>query len=287
MPDILQNSDDLRNLIIDTFLSGIEDIEQRIWEKVQKLLDNFDSTGGKFDYSKASKRQLIEIQNGIEQILKDSGYYKAAGIYITDLAKLTQNTIDLQKGLNKLDITKSFLTGIEKVYADNAVQILSGSGLNENFIRPVTMIANEAVTFGYSIEDTRNTLKDFIVGGDDKSGKLSSYLTTTARDTVSQLQGAQNQAITNEYKMPYLRYVGGLLKDSRGQCVRWHGMQYIEMKDLQDEIDLALKNQALRLEQPKGHRWSGMMKDTTVDNFLIKRGGWGCLHQAIGVRRKG
>lgn len=287
MPDALQEFEALQNIATD-FLSSVDNLEAKILRRVNELLDSYDSKGGKFETSAANKQKLLQIEKEITDILTKSGYFKAANIYIADLAKITENTQALHADVNKLEIQKSSLTGIEKVYAQNAVNHLKASGLSTNFILPVTQIVNEATTFGYSIANTRKTLAEFVSGDPEGKvyGKLKSYLTTTARDTVSQLQGAQHQAIANEFDMSLIRYVGGLLKDSRGQCVKWHNMTYLPVKDLQKLIDEAFANQAAKLEQPKGHKWSGMLKDTTPENFLIRRGGWGCLHGAIPVRRK-
>lgn len=285
--DILSVSDKLRSSIIERLLEAIPDYEKKILGRVLQLLDEYESKNGKFVIEKASRRKLLQIHSEILDILRKSGYFKAANIYVADLKKLTENVRLLHEGFNKIDLTRSSLTGIERIFAERAVNLLSGGGLNEHFVLPVTTIVNEAITFGYSIQSTRDSLKDFITGNEDKSGKLKSYLTTTARDIVTQLQGAQHQAISNEFKMPFLRYVGTLLKDSRGQCVRWKNMEYIPIEELQSEIDLAFKNQKARLVFPKGHRWGGMIEGTTPENFLIRRGGWGCLHNAIPVRSKG
>jgi|GEM_PF-2838819 len=286
MPDALQEFESLQD-IATNFLSAVDTVEAKVLKRVNELLDSYDSKGGNFETTAANKQKLLEIEEEINSILSKSGYFKAANLYIADLGKITENTQALHAELNGLKIPKTSLTGIEKVYAQNAVNHLKESGLSVNFIQPVTQVINEATSFGYSIANVRKSLADYIVGNEDKVGKLQSYLTTTARDTVSQMQGAQHQVISNEFDMPYIRYVGGLLKDSRGQCVKWHGMAYLAKKDLQKLIDEAKTNLAAKVTAPPGHKWSGLIADTTPENFLIRRGGWGCLHGAIPVRRKG
>jgi hypothetical protein len=281
---LIQQSDELREKVITSLLERIPEYEKSILKKVLELLDEYKAENGKFVIEKASRKKLLIIQQEIEAIMKKAGYFKAANVYVADLKKLTDNTILLHEGFNKLELMRSSLTGIERIYIERAVNFLSEGGLNEHFVLPVTNIVNEAITFGYSIGTVRNSLKEFIVGNEDKSGKLKSYLTTTARDTVTQLQGAQHQTIANEFKMPYLRYVGGLLKDSRGQCVRWKQLEFLPVEQLQEELDMAYANQKAKLESPKGHKWSGLIAGTTPENFLVRRGGWGCLHNAIPVR---
>lgn len=286
MPSIIDLSDDLRSDVMDGFTDAIPGLEKKIRDKIMKILDGLDTSGDKFTPDMTNRAKLASIQAEIEQVLKDAGYFKAANIYIRDLAKITENTIALHSNLNKINPNKTDLTNLQKVYADKAVSLMSEGGLSVNFVQPVTDVISEALSFGYSISDTRESLSNMIVGNEDKVGKLKSYLTTTARDTVTQLQGAQHKAIQQAYELNYIRYVGSIIKDSRGQCRHWKQMQYIAVKDLQAEIDEAFKKQDRKFEED-GAKWGGMIEGTNADNFIIRRGGWACRHQAIPVRSKG
>lgn len=276
----------LREGISQNLSDAMPEIEQKIWIEIYKMLENFDLSGGKFVYSEASPKRIIEIENKILNELTRAGYYNRVDLFLKDFGKITDNVRAIHEGENKIQVSKDSLTKTEKLFSKQTAQQLKESGLNETFITPVKTAINEAVTFGYSLSNTREVLQEMIVGGPKKLGLLNNYLTTTSREVVKNLQGAQHTQIKNSLGLDNLRYVGGLLKDSRGQCVRWCGMEYIPYAELDKEIKLAFKNQAAKLEQPEGHKWSGMIKDTTVDNFLMRLGGWGCMHSAIPTRKK-
>lgn len=287
---LLDDSEALRNRIISGLEDKLPDIEDAVLRRLLRLLEELDSEGGYFTASKTSTAKLMALQKEVEGILQQSGYFKAANTFIADLKKITDNTIELQKGINNLDIQRRSLNAIEGKYVSDVAQIMSEGGLSVNFVNPVTNALNEAVTYGYSIQSTRDNLVKSLTG--DGAGEviqgvrsLKSYLTVTARDTVSQLQGAQQQAIAVEYKMPYVRYVGALLEDSRAQCVRWKGMKYLEVAELQQEIDRAIKLQREKAKEGK-HKYSGMILDTNAQNFCVKRGGFGCLHSAMPTLKK-
>lgn len=288
MPDIILETERLRQEVIDKLVAKGARLEDAVLKKVYQAIDEFDSKGGRFEISKTSRQKIIQLQNDIEAIFQESGYFKATEIFIQDLSKITANTIALHQEINKTRIVKSSLTNIENVYIESVKDKLVEGGLNQNFISPVVTAMNEATTFGYSIEQTRQTLYSIIKDVQPSSegvGKLHRYLTTTARDTVSQMQGAQHQAIANNLEMPFGRYVGNLLKDSRGQCVRWRAMEYIPVIEFTKEIELAFKNQRNKVEE-NGHKYSGMIEGTTAENFYIRRGGWGCLHLMFPSRFK-
>ena len=286
MKNYFEQAETLREGLSETLSGALPEIEAKIWAEIYKMLESFDISGGSFVFSEASPKRIIEIENKVYEILKQSGYYTKVDLFIKDFPKISENVRAIHEGENKINITKKSLTDTEKLFSQQTAEQLKGSGLNETFVNPIKTAINEAVTFGYSIDNTREVLKEIVLGSPDKLGRLNSYITTTARETVKNLQGAQHAQIKNALGLDALKYVGGLLKDSRGQCVRWCGLQVIPYADLQSEIDLAFKNQKNKLEQPAGHKWSGMQKDTTPDNFLMRLGGWGCMHTAIPTRNK-
>jgi hypothetical protein len=91
------------------------------------------------------------------------------------------------------------------------------------------------------------------------------------------------QSLATEAGYNTVLYVGGTQTDSRGQCWRWvrelNGK--IPREKLEEEIRQAYKFEKAKREFPMGHKWSGMMPNTTVDNFIVKRGGFNCTHTAI------
>jgi hypothetical protein len=91
------------------------------------------------------------------------------------------------------------------------------------------------------------------------------------------------QSLANETGYNTVLYVGGTQTDSRGQCWRWvrelNGK--IPRDKLSEEIRNAYKFEKAKREFPMGHKWSGMMPNTTVENFMAKRGGFNCTHTAI------
>ena len=286
MNNYFTESEILREGMSSRLADAMPEIEHKIWQEIFKMLEGFDISGGNFVFSNASPRRIIEIENKILEILKTSGYYNRVNLFLKDFSKVTDNVRRIHEGENKVNVSQQSLTKTESLFSQTTADQLAGSGLNETFITPVKTAINEAVTFGYSISNTRELLKEMVIGNPEKLGRLNSYLTNTARESVKNLQGAQHTQIKNALGLDTLRYVGGLLKDSRGQCVRWCGLEYISYKDLDKEIQLAFKNQRKKLDEPKGHKWSGMMQDTNVDNFLMRLGGWGCMHTAIPTRAK-
>jgi hypothetical protein len=81
-----------------------------------------------------------------------------------------------------------------------------------------------------------------------------------------------NKVVMDEYELPFIRYVGNIIQDSRWQCRRWVEMEYIPVTQLTAEVRRAFR------------QGSGMIPGTTKDTFIINCGGYNCLHTAFPVR---
>lgn len=278
---LITNNDLLKEQLVDKLRESVGNIEKDVLDSIFSLLDKMPNSGGVI-----TAEQLLEVGQVINQALIKKGYVQNVELFISDFGKVTLNTSDILKTVGGYNTSISQLSNVEKKWKAQTVESLLGSGINEKFKRPIQKIIDDTISGGGSIEDAKKTLSDYVLGGKDSTGKLKSYLTQTARDSISQLQGQQFKSVADNIETKYIRYVGGLLKDSRGQCTRWvrelNGR--IKWADLESEIKLAYKNERKKLEDPKGHRWGGMMPNTDRFNFLIKRGGFNCTHTAIPVR---
>lgn len=285
---LISQNDEFKEEIVKRLADAMPQIEQRVLDEIFRIIDRLDTLGGNFNVGILTSDKLLEISNVINQALIDSGYVNQVNLFMSDFGKVTLNTSELLTSVGGYNARALPLSDIEKKWKRNTAESLLNSGINEDFKRPILKILDDTISYGGSIDEAKATLTEFVLGGKDKSGKLKSYLTQTARDSVGQLQGQQFQSIANNVETAGIRYVGGLLKDSRGQCTRWvrELKGFIPWDRLDDEIRLAYKNQAAKLEQPEGHRWGGMIPGTDRSNFLARRGGYNCTHTAVPVRKK-
>ena len=285
---IITQNDLFKEEIVNRLRDKMPLIEQRVLDDIFKIIDTYNSAGGLFTGGVLNAEQLIELSRVIEQSLVRNGYVTDVRKFISDFGKVTLNTAQVLNDVGGYSFNKLPLSEIEKKWQNATAESLLNSGINENFKRPILKILDETISYGGSIESAKKSLTEFVVGGKDKSGKLHSYLTQTARDSVGQLQGQQFQSISANIETAGVRYVGGLLKDSRGQCTHWVRdlKGFIAWDELDEEIRLAYKNEKLKKVDDGVHRWGGMMPNTNKTNFVVKRGGFNCTHTAIPVRKK-
>lgn len=282
----MNRNDELKEKLIEALLKRAPSVEKAVLDNLFKIIDNLDTKGGIFVGAALSSGQLLEMQDGINRALRSSGYLTDAGIFIQDLGKLTINSTMILEDQG-FDFQKVGLSDLEKKWKMLTEESLLNSGIRSEFKTPILKILNESISYGNSINESKSLLTEFVKGGNDKTGKLKSYLTVTSRDAIGQMQGQQMQSVANAVGYAGITYTGGLLKDSRGQCYHWvHDLKgFIPKEDVKEQIELAYRNQRLKLIED-GHKWGGMMLNTDENNFLVKRGGYGCIHTAYPKRKK-
>ena len=284
---IISINDQLKEKLIDVFSGKMDKVQKDVLDKLFQIIERYDTTNGNFSTGILGAEDLLKIEDAINTTLQQSGYTKEAKAFIQDFGKVTINTASILDtggyAFNKLP-----LSDIEMKWKNATAETLLNSGIRQDFSTPIMKIVDDAISYGDSIESAKTKLQDFILGGNDTSGKLKSYVTQTARDSISQMQGQQFQSVANEIGVAGVLYTGGLLNDSRGQCTHWikdlNG--FIPIDKLKEEIKMAYAKQAAKIVTDGKHKWGGMMPNTDETNFYVKRGGYNCTHTAIPKRKK-
>jgi hypothetical protein len=198
--------------------------------------------------------------------------------FLENFDEIGANTQLAQQELNGLEITKSFLNPFKRYAVNNVVAAMQGQGLNTNLINPIKNELLIAVNQGSSLTDVVTSIAGQLTTSEARQGVLKRISLQASRDALLQYDGIVNEAVRKSYKLDALLYVGSLVKDSRAQCERWvredkNGkIGLILFEDLQSEIDWADNN------------GTGMIPDTTPENFCQNRGGYNCRHIAYPVR---
>lgn len=252
-------------------LKSVKDIQNEISAAVDDLIKEFEIKNGKFVPETDFPFIIATLNKRIKVIIDSSKLESEVLKFIDDFDLIDKNIKAVQSGLNGIKVDPQIFNNQRAWVIDNTVNSLLESNISTKFIQPVKTILYNRVAFGGSVVDAEMQLRQIIKGNPGELGVFERWVGQVARDAVNEYQGGINAQIKVQYDLPDIRYVGGLVDDSRWQCKRWieelKGRLY--GKDLQAEIDLAYDN------------GSGMKPDTTPGNFPQKRGGFNCTHIAI------
>jgi hypothetical protein len=257
-------------------VKSLVEIEKEIFAALEKVLRKFDIKDGQFIPDDQSRQILATINKEIRKIVDRVAIEDEVMKFIDDFDLIDKNISAIQNSLNGIRVEKSIFTDQKQWAVDATVNSLVQANIDLKFIQPVKQLLYSRVSFGGSVVDAERQLKQIVLGDVGKYGVLQRWIGQIARDTINEYQGTINQQIKVQYDLNAVRYIGGLVEDSRAQCVRWVKEFGGVLRDdqLASEIEWAYKN------------GSGMKPDTNPSNFCQKRGGYNCNHDAIPVRRK-
>jgi len=253
-------------------------VEPKFVKQVVDWVNKFRTTSGNLVRSKENIARLSSFKTAVNRFLEKAGYNVMVSAFLENFDEIGANTQLAQQELNGIDITKSFLNPFKRYAVNNVVAAMQGQGLNVNLINPLKNELLIAVNQGSSLTDVVTSIAGQLTTSEARQGVLKRISLQASRDALLQYDGVVNEAVRKSYKLDALLYVGSIVKDSRAQCERWvqetkNGkLGLILFEDLQDEIDWADNN------------GTGMIPDTTPENFCQNRGGFNCRHIAYPVR---
>lgn len=258
------------------FLRALKASEKFIFEELIKILAVLSVTNGKLQNNAKTTQFILSLDKRINNALKQAGYTSSVNDFLKNFDTLAANAKAIQSEMNGLNIGMNQLKPIINIEKQNTLKKLTS--LDKDFIAPLRETIYRNIYHGSDITTIEKTIKDFVLSTPDSDSRLSKYVNQISRDSIQQFDGSIQQTIGDELGLNAIRYVGSIINDSRGQCVKWaqNNGGLILLKDLQEEIDWADAGGSYQ-----GHKISGMIPGTTPETFVILRGGYNCRHRAI------
>lgn len=254
-------------------LQAARDAEKVILDRVLNSLDSYTTRGGSFVPEISDKKIIARLQPQLQRALNDADFENSLLRFFDDFDEIGKNVANIHNQVNDIKISPKILLNEKEIIIDETLTNLLTAKQNQHFLIPVKQGLFNRIRLGASVTETEAFIRQ-LIQGDDNLGVIEKWVGQVARDSVNQYMGAIHQKVKNEFKLEHWAYLGGLVTDSRPQCIRWVGMGTIPDKNLESEISWAFR------------RGAGMILGTDTTNFGIYRGGWNCLHEAIPTNKK-
>lgn len=274
----LNGAERINDKTMEILQKRFDKIEPKFVASVVKWIEKFRTTSGNLVRSKENIARLAGFKKAVEKFLLQSGYYDMVSGFLEAFDAVQEVQQENHLELNGLKLTKSFLNEYKRWAVNNVVAAMKGQGLTQTLINPIKQELLVAVNQGSTLNDVIKSVYGQLTTTDQRQGILKRTVLQATRDAVMQYDGVVNEAVRKRYKMDALLYIGSIVKDSRPQCERWvnetkNGKKgLILFEDLQKEINWADNN------------GTGMIPNTTPENFCQNRGGYNCRHICYPVR---
>lgn len=254
---------------------ALKGVEGFIFSEFLKFIESLDTERGQIKDNAFNQRKVLSVEQVLFDILKRSPYSSAIGAYLTNFDEVEQITAQINAGVNNINtyrkVLRDRLSREKKAVVNNVRKTLTQkTSFDQYFSTQLRLMLANSVAIGGRQSDLRQQIDQY-VKGNKGTGRIQRYAGQISNDAILQYDGRINQMIKREYELNALRYIGGLVKDSRPQCRRWVGKEIIKESDLPKEVSWARENGT-------GY---GSGLNLTVYNFAQIRGGWNCLHAAL------
>jgi hypothetical protein len=253
----------------DLFRPVLPKVEESIYRGLIAIVDSLDTKAGRLDYSQSLTSELMKVEKLVADNLNSGAYARTFSDYVRMVPELAQ----LSATASSEKVPKRLLSTPKEVAIENAQALLAEPNMRVQFTNPLKLYMRSAVTNGGSVQQLKTALKRYVKGIEGDGGRLSSYVNTTALDTVRTLDGTLQQVIAEEFDLNAYEYQGTLLLDSRPQCVHWVKKRIILISEIPKEVE--------RWKNSTGY---GYGLGLTAQNWPSVCGGYGCRHQTKAIR---
>lgn len=149
---------------------------------------------------------------------------------------------------------------------------IQGDQFTKALISPIRQMLNSAITEGLLFNELTRQLSTLVTGirGNNKlkQGILENHWTINriTRDSLFQFNRNYHKVQGSLTNGSWYQYIGGLVKDSRDECIRRVKVKYFHKKEIEDWIDIPKKD------------WPEKIPGVSP---FIQCGGYNCLHNIL------
>lgn len=269
--DLIDEKENLLNEADDDFFSDWGLLELALFAAIWKYVSTFKTEDGRFVFDDDNVAKVAGMNQVTAAAIQGTTYPEKVRRYMDVFGPVTDLNTEIHARVNGMSVSEleRLLSPVQRQNVAITLNGLTGAGISTEFIEPMKIGIYRNIVAGATVSDMEAWIRDYIVSNKDRVGRFQRYAGQIARDALFQYDGLVNSLISENIGANAYYYVGGLVKDSREQCIRWDGKGYLLKSELQAEINWAYRNGA------------GMIPGTTPENFTIYRGGYNCRHTAV------
>ena len=240
----------------------------KILDKILNKI-NEQQAKGSFKFDIENLDSIDKVEEIIEQVLKDEGYYDSIKEYRKVFDENLKEVVNQYKAFG--NATTKDLTAFNKVAFDNFYNNLAVNFTETNLKQPIKDALLQHIAGDGKYSEFKNTVKDLMT-----TRKIEGNVDIVAREYLTQYKRAQGNILAKKYNIKYFRFKGseierktkdGKVKTSRCFCLQRKGNIYT--------LDM--------IESWASLEWKGKIKGTNKSNISQLLGGWECVDDLVPV----
>lgn len=269
--EYIANLNRLKQLAVDNW-GELTEVEREVFDSSYDwLIDHLEIKRGKIIVDEELSASMDQFLRAVVQIVNENKSYKSTlTSFLSNLSDIQKNNIAFHATTNNFNIDTAGVREAQKTVVEEILNQYLDNGLNSHFAAPLRDGVFRNILAGANMKQVREVLRNYILGGQDQSGKLSQYLNQTAQQAVDSYQGVINQKLAATFTFTGYIISGSLIETSSKQCVYAvdhsnHG--YLSYKDWETVLQIARDNPKAKL-----------IPGTNIQNLPLNRLHYACRH---------
>ena len=265
-------ADQIEGLIVEAngvYAGRILSVQTKLYNDLVTILRFVDLDDQGYIKQNAGNRAILrEAQNQFDKTINASGYQSALENHLKVIPAIDDlNNSYFESISSAFKPNRVFIQQIQTQTIETVNSLILQDGLAAQIKLPLNQILQQNINTGGSFSGMLNQVKTFIEGDEKIDGRLVSYSKGILHDTLFQYARAYQNSVTNDLKLVWYRYVGGVMDKSRPFCIDRNGGYFIQ-KEIESWAD---------------ESWAGKNPLTTKSSIFILCGGYSCRHSMIPV----
>lgn len=265
-------ADQIEGLIVEAngvYAGRILSVQTKLYNDLVTILRFVDIDDQGYIKQNAGNRAILrEAQNQFDKTINASGYQSALENHLKVIPAIDDlNNAYFDSISSAFKPNRVFIQQIQTQTIETVNSLILQDGLAAQIKLPLNQILQQNINTGGSFSGMLNQVKTFIEGDEKIDGRLVSYSKGILHDTLFQYARAYQNSVTNDLKLVWYRYVGGVMDKSRPFCIDRNGGYFIQ-KEIESWAD---------------ESWAGKNPLTTKSSIFILCGGYSCRHSMIPV----
>lgn len=269
-----------------TLQGAIEKQQERVFKQLLKDLSALEIEDGKYVASKSNLGKIAAITEQLKQNLFNKDYLEAIKTFALEIQVQSKLTNKIMTELGDFS-DKDLYQAVVKRSQQNALLLLDESAIAAEVVQPLSDLLTNSVIGSVGYLDGVESLRTFMVGNNEVSGKLSQYAGTYVKDAFAVSDRNYAKLISDDMGFEFYEWSGGVVKGSRYFCCVRHDNIYHKKEIEEWGRDASFwdkpKSAGGECGDKKGGGRNPATNETTIFSYA---GGFGCLHIPIPVATK-
>lgn len=258
--------------------TALEKQQSKVFADIIQKLSKLSTIDGEIKISADNIRIINEINEDLKSSLLTDEYLRAARKFADEFRKQANiNKKIIQAGMGEAEETpaaRSYINTAKKAAMDS----LTGSAIDTEFVKPVANLLEQAVVNGGTIAETITSIRAYVEGQKDKDSKLLKYVKQVTHDAFAVADRSYTSILSDYLDNEWFYYAGTEVEHTRCFCKERVG-RYFHYKEIESWGD----GQNLGECNLGGGTWAGRIPGTNSKTIYSYLGGYGCLHSLMPV----